>query len=393
MAIRNILYVIVFFLMCAEAATAQFVSENEVVSRALANSKNIKADSLNILQQRTLVKSSVNLPNPEFFWESPTGTFYTGSITQSIEFPTVYTKQRAVQRARVRLAQSEKAVTEAEVRLQAKSLYMQLQLENERKLQLREQDSLYDKIQAAAVRQFKAGQIDYLQQLFAETQFMEIHSQLLSSDAKMGALKRQLQYIAALPADFVVSAYSRMEPEDLLNYTLSASNARLGVFEQNEYISQHNIGLQRSKALPGLAFGYFNQGERETPSQYRFRLGLTLPLWFWQYSGNIQAAKVERDVNRQRTEGFKQQVSTQQRQLQGELEGLVKVLNYYESTALAKSREMISTANRFFEAGETDYMSYLRNITEAYNIRRKYLETLLNYNETILQLQLLTGKL
>ena len=77
MAIRNILYVIVFFLMCAEAATAQFVSENEVVSRALANSKNIKADSLNILQQRTLVKSSVNLPNPEFFWESPTGTFYT----------------------------------------------------------------------------------------------------------------------------------------------------------------------------------------------------------------------------------------------------------------------------------------------------------------------------
>ena len=105
MAIRNILYVIVFFLMCAEAATAQFVSENEVVSRALANSKNIKADSLNILQQRTLVKSSVNLPNPEFFWESPTGTFYTGSITQSIEFPTVYTKQRAVQRARVRLAQ------------------------------------------------------------------------------------------------------------------------------------------------------------------------------------------------------------------------------------------------------------------------------------------------
>ena len=165
------------------------------------------------------------------------------------------------------------------------------------------------------------------------------------------------------------------------------------MFEQNEYISQHNIGLQRSKALPGLAFGYFNQGERETPSQYRFRLGLTLPLWFWQYSGNIQAAKVERDVNRQRTEGFKQQVSTQQRQLQGELEGLVKVLNYYESTALAKSREMISTANRFFEAGETDYMSYLRNITEAYNIRRKYLETLLNYNETILQLQLLTGKL
>jgi outer membrane protein TolC len=364
-----------------------------MVERALSNSRNIKADSLNIIQQKHLVKGTVNLPNPEFFWESPTGKFYTGSITQSIEFPTVYIKQRSIQRERVGLAQREKAVTEAELKLQVKLMYMQLALESERNAQLLEQDSLYDNIRVAAGRQFKAGQIDYLQQVFTETQYGDIHTQLLASEAKVGALKKQLQYIAALPEDFTVTPFTRLEPEELISSSLSAGNARLSVFEQNVRISEQNIGLQRSKALPGLAFGYFNQGERETPMQYRFRFGATIPLWFWQYTGNIAAAKAERDVNTQRTEGFKQQLSIQQQQLQGELQGLLKVLNYYENTALGKSREMITTARRFFQAGEADYVSYLRNVTEAYNIRQKYLDTLRSYNENVLQLQSLMGKL
>jgi outer membrane protein TolC len=381
-------------LLLAGVASAQRqLSEDEMVARALSNSRNIKADSLNILQQKQLVKAAVNLPNPEFFWESPTGTFYTGSITQSMEFPTVYSKQRSLQKERVGLARKEKAVSESELKLQVKLLYMQLALESERNSQLVEQDSLYDNIREAAGRQFKAGQIDYLQQVFTETQYGDIHTQLLASEAKLGALKKQLQYIAALHEDFTVTPFTRLEPGELISSGLSAGNAKLDVFEQNVRISEQNIGLQRSKALPGLAFGYFNQGERETPLQYRFRFGLTIPLWFWQYTGNITAAKLEKDVNTQRTEGFKQQLSIQQQQLQGELGGLLRVLNYYENTALGKSREMITTAGRFFEAGEADYVTYLRNVSEAYNIRQKYLDALKSYNENVLQLQSLMGKL
>ena len=67
------------------AAAQKVISVSEAVNLGLVNSKNLEASKLNIKQQQQLVKSSINIPNPDFFWESPTGNFYTGSITQSIE--------------------------------------------------------------------------------------------------------------------------------------------------------------------------------------------------------------------------------------------------------------------------------------------------------------------
>ena len=79
-------YSIIVFLtgfISFSASAQQVLTEDEAVSKALANNKNIQAASLQVKQQQQLLKSAINLPNPEFFWESPTGNFYTGSITQS----------------------------------------------------------------------------------------------------------------------------------------------------------------------------------------------------------------------------------------------------------------------------------------------------------------------
>ncbi|MBM3414943.1 MAG: hypothetical protein FJY20_00575 [Bacteroidetes bacterium] len=78
---RIIFIVFVFWLSSFPVNAQQLLTERDAVSKALANSKNIQAASLQIKEQQQLVKSAINLPNPEFFWESPTGNFYTGSIT------------------------------------------------------------------------------------------------------------------------------------------------------------------------------------------------------------------------------------------------------------------------------------------------------------------------
>ena len=78
-------------------------------------------------QQQQLLKSAINLPNPEFFWESPTGNFYTGSITQSFEFPTVYGKQVQLQKQQVVIAEKDKFRTEKEVSYRIHLLYLAIQ--------------------------------------------------------------------------------------------------------------------------------------------------------------------------------------------------------------------------------------------------------------------------
>ena len=123
---RNILTGII--LLAAVTASAQTVlTETEAISKTLVNSKNINAASLQIKQQEQLLKSAINLPNPEFFLESPTGNFYTGSITQSIEFPSVYSNQYRLQKGQIAIAQKEKQLTEAELKYRVKLLYLEIQ--------------------------------------------------------------------------------------------------------------------------------------------------------------------------------------------------------------------------------------------------------------------------
>ncbi len=383
-------------LLLANVYSQNIVSEADAVSMAIKNSRNISAAGLAILQQKQLLKSSFNLPNPEVFFESPTGKFYTGSITQSIEFPSVYSKQYQLQKQRIVLAEKEKGVTENEVKFQVKQLYLLLQYASALQVQLYVQDTVYERISRAAVRQFDAGQIDYLQKTFAESQYGEIHNQYLQSQLTINNLQSQLQYLTGLPDLFIAEPLNQNPLSDFVitsDSTAFLANPSIQIFNQAGIIAQRSIALQKAKALPGLALGYFNQGERNTPIGNRFRIGFTVPLWFGQYKGNINAAKTEWEINKQKINGLQQQLSVQLLQANNELAIYTQSLQYYKNSGIPKANEIINTAKRFFESGENDYINYLRNINDAYSIQLKNLEAIRNYSQALLSINYLTGKL
>ena len=394
MYIRSTLIFISLFLSITSFCQKQ-ISEADAVIMALKNSRNISASDLVIKQQKQLLKSFYNLPNPEFFIESPTGNFYTGSVTQSIEFPTVYGKQYQLQKQRIGLAEKEKAITESEIKYQIKQLYLLLQFADTFHKQLYIQDTVYERIAVSAGRQFDAGQIDYLQKVFTETQYGEIHNQYLQAQINVGNLQSQLQFLTGLKEPFKATQLTnQLTVVSLLQDSVAlASNPSVQFYKQTQNISQKNIALQKNKALPGLAFGYFNQGERSTLVGNRFRFGITVPLWFWQYKGNINAAKTELEIAKQKTNGLQQQLSVQLYQAQNELAINQQSLNYYQTTGLKKANEIINTAKRLFASGENDYINYLRNINDAYSIQLKSLEAIRNYNQSILSIKYLTGTL
>jgi outer membrane protein, heavy metal efflux system len=394
---RIIFIIFVFWLSSFPVIAQQLLTEADAVTKALANSKNILAASLQIKEQQQLVKSAINLPNPEFFWESPTGNFYTGSITQSIEFPSVYTRQYRLQKQQVLVAEKEKQLTEADIRYRVKLLYLEAQFADSLVSQLYIQDTLYEKIKLSAIRQFDAGQIDYLQQTFAETQYGEIHNQYLQSSIRARSLKAQLQWITGISEAIYLSPIvvnTWQAPFNIIPDSLQlVSHPEIRLFQQKQLVAKQNISLQKSKALPGLAFGYFNQGERDTKWSNRFRFGITLPLWFGQYKANINAAKTEQLVLQSKQEGVQQELSFQLINASGEMKLNWESLQYYRNTGIPKAGEVIKTSQRFFASGEIDYVSLLRNSNEAYNIFQKYLEAIRNYNRSIINYNYLTGQL
>ncbi len=369
----------------------------EAVEKATKFSKNISAADQLVLQQKKLIKASVNLPNPEFFWESPTGKFYTGFFTQSMEFPTVYGKQVQLQKQQVVIAEKEKLRSASELSYQIRMLYLAAQYNEALVNELHLQDSVFGKLQVAAQRQYEAGQIDYLQKTYTENEYGDLHNQYEQSVIAGENLKAQLQYWTGTEEFFQLQPLTIMLlPDGLISITDSLSfeqNPSVGILNQEIIASQKNLELQKSKALPGLAFGYFNQGERTTPTRLRFRAGLTIPLWFWQYKSGIQAAKIEKDVSVLKSEGFRQQLNSEMMNVNKELKVNLQSYNYFQKTGLPKSMEIINTAKRFFESGETDYINYLRNIGSSWQTKLKYLETINNININIITIHFLTGKL
>ena len=377
------------------ACFSQNISETDLIKMALQNSRNLSASNLNIKQQKQLLGASFNLPNPEVFVESPTGNFYTASITQSIEFPSVYNKQYQLQKQKIVFSEKEKTVGENEIKFQVKQLYLSLQYAMVLQEQLYLQDTIYERISNAAARQFDAGQIDYLQKLFAENSYADVHNQYLQAQLTGLNIEKQLQFIAGYTNKIIVTPISNtlVNVATSLDSNSLATSPSLALINQSVIIAQKNILLQKAKALPGLAFGYFNQGERNTPVQNRFRFGITLPLWFNQYKSNINAAKTEFEVSKQKAGGLQQQFSLQYLQAQNEQAIFLQSLQYYETKGLKKAAEIITTAKRFFENGESDYINYLRNINDAYTIQLKYLEALKNYNQSVLSTNYLKGTL
>lgn len=393
-------YSIIVFLtgfISLQSTAQQVLTENEAVAKALANNKNIQAASLQVKQQQQLLKSAINLPNPEFFLESPTGNFYTGSITQSFEFPTVYSNQYRLQKQQIGVAQKEKQLTEAEIKYRVRILYLEIQYADSLSAQLYIQDTLYEKIKLSAIRQFKAGQIDYLQQTFAETQYGEIHNQYQQSLIRAASLKAQLQWFTgikdSISAEPLIIAQSQSQFLYAPDSTALLSNPAVQLLQQQENVAKQNISLQKSKALPGLAFGYFNQGERTTKWSNRFRFGLTIPLWFGQYKSKINAAKTEQEFIQSKQQGLQQELSAQVINANSEMQTNWQSVQYYQQTGLRKAQEVITTSQRFFVSGEIDYINLLRNSNDAYNVYQKYLEAVRNYNLSVINHKYLMGQL
>ena len=388
-------FITLLFLSIASGTIAQqILTEQAAVDSAMKYSPLLKSVELQVKQSNYLRKTAFNLANPDVIAESPTGDFYAVGILQSMEFPTVYIKQGQLLKQQSLLSEKGKALTVNEMRRLIRSVYLNVQYSQQLSTQLKYQDSLYNQIQLSAKRQFDAGVIDYLAKTFAESQYGEIHNQFVQEQNAFKANVQQLKLYTGMSAESSVSQLVKLSALTIRADTSSVTQSPFVQYaRQKQVVNQKQVSVERNRALPGLVFGYLNQGPKETGTYYRFRVGFTVPLWFWQYSGNIKAAKAGLQIAEQQTRVQQQQLTADLQNAISEYNSAQQAVTYYETSGLRQADDVINAAKRFFESGQIDYIAYIRNINDAYTIKRTYLETLRNYNQSIININYITGDL
>lgn len=389
--------ILIFFIFISCKGIAQTtITLDSLLAAALRNHPAMLQSQTEILQQWQLKKNSFNLPNPELGIETPAHDFG-WSISQNIEFPLVYVSQAKLSNQNILLSKRQLALTKSELTSVVRNFYVELQFAVSKQKELKLQDSLYHTLSDANDARYKAGEIGLLEKINANNSYQNKHNEWLQSQKDLENAQQQLLLISGLKIANPVPSDSIMKLTIPLNIIVdtsySAGSPLIEYAKQSSAVSRQNWKVEKTKLLPGFFGTYFNDnGKHEQLTPSRFDLGITLPLWFWSYSGKIKAAKYQWQAANFGLAKTRLNVSSQWQQAITNFNKSNTSLQYFEISALPQSKIIIDAATRSYKAGEIGYVELLQNLNTAFDTRLNYFSALKDYNNSIIQIQKISGQ-
>jgi heavy metal efflux system protein len=405
MASNTSIVALLLFGSCLLYPTRNFAQDNiskpisldEAISIALKNNPQIVSASLEVKQQQVLKKSSFDLPKTKFSLIN--GQYNSAiidnnfGITQDIAFPTVYSMQRKTQQQQISLSERNLVVTQGQLIRDVKLAYYQLMYGVEKFSLLSYQDSIYKNFVDIAELKYKTGETSYLEKLSSQSKYQEVQILKKQVVADIKIYKQELQKLLNIHQPITITDSKLQKLILVINTDTSAikENPVLAYYNQKIAVANSSVLLEKSKLLPDLSIGYFNQSLDMVKGFQGIQFGLGIPIFFWAQQGKIQAAKLQTQIAQSDFENYQNSLKASFNQQLQEYEKNVELFNYYEQVGLKQSDEILKIAQFAYSKGEMGYMEYIQNLTQAITIKSQYLESLNKFNQTVININFLTG--
>ena len=385
---------------------------HEAIQMALDSNLSVRSTTYSVDVQKALKGTSWDLPkisiDGQYGQINSNSKDNSFSISQSFAFPSVYINQNKLATEGIKNSEWQLKATQMEIATQVKQIYWQLAYLHSKFKLWKYQDSLYAGFQRAAELRAKAGETNRLEMITARSQSLEIKNQLSQIRADLGIYSRQLQMLLnsgmpVFPSDTVLH---RIEFIPVSDRSALLSNPFMHQVNQQVEIVRLKKKLEQSRAWPDFKIGYFSQtmqgiqdvnglphkfgtGDRFTGIQ----AGIEIPLWFSPYNSKMKAAKLLEQIAISDATHYSRTLEGQYRSLLDEFEKFKSSVDYYENQAVPEAVLIIDQSTRSYKAGALDYLDYVLSLSRALTIRQNYLEVLNNYNQTIINIEFITGKI
>lgn len=380
-------------LFCGVLKAQQVITLSDAVNRMDTTHPALKAADYQVQRQQDLKPSSVNLPNPQLLFQSPNGTQMRPSILWTTEFPTVYFRQHTLQEQQVSIAETQRKMKVNDLRYELSGWYFEIQYLDGLLAMMMKQDSAYFRVVEINKIRDSKGDLNALEKSQGETQYALYHAEVLQAQARKRIAVMMFNRMIGAPNDTAFTSVAGFNPilvmvQDSLN---GGNNPSTSYFSQQVVLAQDQVRLEKNKALPGLMVGYFNQGPEATETYYRLNFGVTIPLFFWQYSSRIKGAKSQVNVAEAEAESNQFNLQLEYARAIQLLQSSEAMLNYYSAAGTTQSTELIRNAEASFKIGAIGQLEYLRLIDQSNALQRGKLESIFNYNKAALYIQYLNG--
>lgn len=345
----------IVFCICLMSLSA-FCQDNSIQSilqKIETNNSDLKTSRTYIESQTFALKSTNVLPNPEAstyylpFGQTVSGNYTEFQLSQSFEFPTVYSARKKLIGLQKDQLETEYLQKRQQILVEAQQLVQQVialnkqeQVEAER---AKKAEQLFSQIQTL----FDKEHIGILELNKAKIAFMNTKFKVQNIQVEKENLLKQIQMInGGNNIQISLLDYETdfsLPKKDSLWQEIQKGNQSLAYHNQSIGIAQQNINLTRAKQLPNLSIGYNYQGF--AGDNYSGILaGVSLPLW-----GN----KLRKNAARSALEFSKSNADVQVQMLKSNFES-----QYDKYISLLKMYEDYNSVLSTFGSEELLYKAY-----------------------------------
>lgn len=383
-------------LAMAQNAPAKPLSLQDALTIASENNPNLRSAALGVENQKVLRKATLDIPKTRFtLLHGQYNGIYNDNnfgIEQDFSFPTLYASQRKAQTQNVILSEKALHITKAELIRDVTSAYYQIVYGKEKLRLLTTQDSIYVKFSDVAQVKFRTGETSNLEKLSAITQSQEVRLRKAEAEADIIIFEQELQRLLGRDEQLEITDLKLPKQTIILaDTTALKGNPLLDYYNQEILTARSQISVERNKFLPDFSVGYYNQSLDGIKGFQSFQVGVSIPIFFSAQRGRVQSAKIQEEIAKSNAENYSNSLKANFSQQLQVYNKLLNLLNYYESTGLQQADQILRISQFSYKKGEIGYVEYIQNLTQALSVKTAYLDVLNQYNQTIININFLTG--
>ncbi|MHC1707049.1 MAG: CusA/CzcA family heavy metal efflux RND transporter [Bacteroidales bacterium] len=372
------------------------ISLNEALDIAVKNNQRLKGSYYLLEESRALLPAAFNPEKTVFTYGLDQNNIAENDhplkvwgIQQGFDFPTVYSAEYKVRKIEAGQAETNFEIEKQQLYKEVSRTYYETQNHLLKLKIYREMDSLYAQLLKGAQIQLEQGDISNLDlmNIRAKQQQTRVRLNALNYDLEKSTqkLKTLMNYDSTFSLsttiELVVSETQNIEQTQVFRF-----------YQQQNDVNNALLKVERNRLMPDFSLNYFlGTNNYENSKLYHgFEIGLALPLFYGSQKAKIRSAQFASRAQEQFAAYEISQVKTKILEFQKERMKYSEQLDQYNESGKQLYAEIIRASLKSFQSGEIDFLQFVMGYENAMQIKMDYLDNLLMYNTTSLELKYIT---
>ena len=370
------------------------ITLDEAVNQAITRNPTVSAANRRTEQSRSLQNLPYSPGNTDISYQGD-GLFRENgqrvnqlAIVQEFVHPASIRATNAVQDAVVQANELRGQLTAAELTLEVRNRYYELQQREALARLYQRLTATYAEYSRIALVRAEAGEANRLEALQLNASLREQQLMAERTEIAIASLRQQLGVLIGADGEVTASdtlTLTSLPPE------LDTSTTTLAVRLAEQDISVSRTGIERTRAelKPGFRLGYSFQRYFEGGNLNGLEAGISLPLFNKATKRRIEAQQLDVTVAESQLEATRLRRRGQKLVARAQLRQAEASLAYYRDQLSAVNPEIIRISRLNYRAGEVSYLELLGALDLLADNQLGYLDALLDHNQTVARLQFL----